>query len=359
MFHAVIMAGGGGTRFWPRSRQKRPKQFLPLAGERTLLQQAFDRVEGLATPDRTWVITSATQADLVAEQLAHVPRERIIAEPCGRDTAACVGVGAALIASVDADAIMAATPADHVIEPEQLFRKALQSATQMAEEHRNSLITFGIPPTFPATGYGYIQRGAEVPGRLGVTAYRIQAFREKPEATTAEQYVASGQFYWNSGIFVWRAATILDEFRRRQPKLYDAVRRIADAWPSKSRIEAFQREYEPLTKVSIDKAIMEGCADGLVLHAPFQWDDVGSWQALERRNPQDADGNTILAGHSGINTRNCLIFGDRDRLIATVGVENLVIVQDGDATLIADRRDEAGIKKLVEHLKKAGLDKFL
>ena len=359
MLHALIMAGGGGTRFWPRSRQKRPKQFLPLAGERSLLQQAFDRIEGLATHERIWVITSSSQADLVAEQLPEVPHEQIIPEPCGRDTAACIGVGAALVGAKDPAAVMVAMPADHIIEPEATFRKTIQAAEQLAGEFPKALITFGVPPTFPATGYGYLHRGAEIASRLGASAYRIQAFKEKPDATTAERYVATGQFYWNSGIFLWRASTILNEFRTRRPQIYDAVRRIAEAWPAKNRTTAFQLAYEPLPKMSIDYAIMEGCADGLVVHAPFHWDDVGSWQAIERRNPQDADGNTVLATHSGLGTKNCLIAGETNRLIATAGVENLVIVQDGDATLIADKRDEAAIKKLVEHLKKSGWDKYL
>jgi mannose-1-phosphate guanylyltransferase len=359
MLHALIMAGGGGTRFWPRSRQKRPKQFLPLAGERTLLQQAFDRIEALTTRERVWIITSSSQADLVAEQLPEVPRQHIIAEPCGRDTAACIGIGAALIAASDPAAVMVAMPADHIIEPEATFRKTIQAAEQLAGEFADALITFGVAPTFPATGYGYIHRGAEIAGRLGTTVYRIEAFKEKPDANTAERYLTSGQFYWNSGIFVWRASTILKEFRNRQPQLHDAARQIADAWPTKNRSVVFQKVYEPLAKMSIDYAIMEGCASGLVLHATFTWDDVGSWQAIERRNPQDAEGNTILGKHCGLATKNCLIAGDSNHLIATAGVENLVIVQDGDATLIADKRDEAAIKKLVEHLKKSGWDKYL
>jgi mannose-1-phosphate guanylyltransferase len=357
--HALIMAGGGGTRFWPRSRQRRPKQFLNMVGERSLLQQALERIEALVPPERTWVITSAAQRPLVVEQLPAVPDDQIVGEPCGRDTAACIGLGAALIEGRDPEAVMVAMPADHVIEPVQEFRRGIQAAAGLATEHPQALITFGIVPTFPATGYGYIQRGNALPGRQGVSAHRIQAFREKPAAETAEQYVQSGQFAWNSGIFVWRAATLLAELARQQPGLCAAVRRIADAWSSGRRQDVFRQEYEPLKRLSIDYAVMEGCTEGLVLQAPFQWDDVGSWQALERMNPQDADGNTILANHCGLHTKHCLIAGDAERLIATTGIDNILIVQDGDATLVADKRDEAGIKKLVELLKAKQFERYL
>src|SRR5215471_3365938 len=183
MLQAVIMAGGGGTRFWPRSRHRRPKQFLALTGEgtRSLLQLAHDRLAALVAPEQLWIITAAAQKELVAEQLPAILPDRIVAEPCGRDTAPCIGLGAALIAQEDPEAVMVATPADHVIEPVALFQRTLNAAAQLAEEHPHALLTFGIPPTFPATGYGYIQRGASLPGRNGIEAYRVEKFKEKPD----------------------------------------------------------------------------------------------------------------------------------------------------------------------------------
>jgi mannose-1-phosphate guanylyltransferase len=359
MLHAMIMAGGGGTRFWPRSRQKRPKQFLTLVGDRTLLQQALDRVEGQVPPEHTWVITAAAHREEAARQLAGVPQGHVVGEPCGRDTAACIGLGAALIARQDPQAVMIVTPADHVIEPVQEFRRAAHVAELMAQEHPNALITFGIVPTFPATGYGYVQRGAEVAHRQGVGVYRAQAFKEKPSADVAERFVVSGEYYWNSGIFVWKAATILNNLRERQPKIYAAVQRIAEAWGGPDQDRVFQREYEALDKISIDFAVMQEAKEVLVIKAPFRWDDVGSWLALERMHPQDADGNTVLATHAGLKTKGCVIVSDPGHLIATVGVENLLIIQDGDATLVADRRDEGTVKQLVELLKKKGLERYL
>lgn len=359
MLHALIMAGGGGTRFWPRSRQKRPKQFLTLTGERSLLQQALDRIEAQVPPERCWVITGRQYREETARQLPSLPADRIIGEPCGRDTAPCIGLGAALIARRDPSAVMLVMPADHVIEPVQEFRRAALVAEQMAEEHPNALVTFGIPPTFPSTGYGYIQRGPEVARRQGIGVYRVQAFREKPNHDLAERFVVSGEYFWNSGIFVWKAATILEALRQQKPQLHAGVQRIAAAWDSADREAVLSKTFEGLERISIDFAVMEHAKEVYVVQAPYHWDDVGSWLALERMHPQDADGNTVLATHCGLKTKNCVIAADAGHLVATVGVSNLLIVQDGDATLVADRGEEGNIKQLVDLLKKKNLDKYL
>jgi mannose-1-phosphate guanylyltransferase len=359
MLHAVIMAGGGGTRFWPRSRQQRPKQFLTLVGDRSLLQQAFDRIEAAIPPDCSWVITAAMYHDETARQLPALPPDRIVGEPCGRDTAACIGLGAALIARQEANATMLVMPADHVIEPVQEFRRAVHAVEQVIEEHPQALLTFGIPPTFPSTGYGYIHRGPEVARRQGVGVHRVLKFEEKPPHDRAERFVVSGEYYWNSGIFVWKAATILRHLAERQPKLHAAVQRIAEAWATPEREAVLRREYEGLEKISIDYAVMEHAKEVLVVQAPYRWDDVGSWLALERMHPQDADRNTILATHCGLKTKGCVIAADAGHLVATVGVSDLLIIQDGNATLVADRREEGTIKQIVELLRKKGMEKYL
>lgn len=358
MLHAMIMAGGGGTRFWPRSRVSRPKQFLSVGGERSLLQGACDRIEAQAGVERTWILTSQAHIEETARQLPELSRNQIIGEPCGRDTAACIALGSALIARQDPEAVIVVTPADHVIEPTQEFRRTIHVAEQMAQENPQALVTFGIVPTFPATGYGYIQRGAELCTRQGVVVSRVRGFREKPNAETAERFVAAGEYFWNGGIFVWRASTIMQAFAEFQPALAQAIERIAAAWGTPAQQQTFEREYQALPKISIDYAIMEKAREVLVIQAPFRWDDVGSWLALERMNPQDADGNTVLARHLGIDTTGCVIVGDPDRLVATVGVKNLIIIQDGNATLIADRSQEGAIKQLVEMLRKKGLEAY-
>jgi mannose-1-phosphate guanylyltransferase len=355
----MIMAGGGGTRFWPRSRERRPKQFLALAGERSLLQQAMDRLEAVMPPANTWVVTADRYRAETARQLPGLPAAHLVGEPCGRDTAPCVGLGAALASREDPEGVVIVTPADHVIEPVGEFRRAAQAAAQVALEHPRALVTFGLPPTFPSTGYGYIHRGPEVAQRQGVAVCEVRGFREKPDAETAERFVASGEYLWNSGIFVWRAAAVLAELRRQQRAVHDAVCRIADAWETPRQDEVMRREYEGMTRISIDYAVMEHAGEVLMVQAPYRWDDVGSWLALERMHPQDADGNTVLGTHAGLKTRHCIIVGEGAGLVATVGVEDLVIVRDGEATLVASRRDEGAVKQLVELLKKKGLERYL
>ena len=361
MLHAMIMAGGGGTRFWPRSRVKRPKQFLTFSGDRTLLQSTVDRVSAQIPPDRTWVVTGAQYADETAVQLPELSHDHIIGEPEGRDTAPCVGLGAAIIAKADPDATIAVMPADHVIEPEQEFRRALHAAEQFLADSPDKLVTFGIRPTFPSTGYGYIRRGESAGTRQGVSATRVAEFKEKPKFPQAEEFVASGEYDWNSGIFVWKPQTILNELKKRKPEIHSVVTRIAAAWGTEAWHDVFRASYKEAEKKSIDYAVMQGAAaDGnvLVLNAPYTWDDVGSWLALERRNPQDADRNTVQANHCGIETANCVIVGDAKMLIATHGVSNLVIIQDGNAILVTDRKHEDRVKEIVEALKASGRGEY-
>ncbi|MER3416810.1 MAG: mannose-1-phosphate guanylyltransferase [Gemmataceae bacterium] len=355
----VLMAGGGGTRFWPRSRQARPKQFLALAGEQSLVQLAYARLEGITDPDQVWVITSAAHRSLASAHLPQIPGEQIVGEPCGRDTAACLALGTLLAARRQPDTVVVATPADHIIEPVQQFRRAIQSACQVAQECPRALITLGIAPSSPATGYGYIQRGELLSRRLGLGVYRVRAFREKPPLELAREYVASGQYYWNSGIFVWQAQALVAELQRQQPALLAGISEIVRVWDTPARAEVFGRVYAELPRISIDYAIMEGCQECLVIEAPFVWDDVGSWQALERLHPQDAQGNTVLATHCGLDTHDCIIVGEPGRLIATSGIQHLLIVQDGNATLVADKRDETAVKKLVEYLQSRRMDEYL
>ena len=361
MLHAMIMAGGGGTRFWPRSRAKRPKQFLSFSGDRTLLQATVDRVAAQVPPERTWIITGESYVAETRHQLPELPGSNIIGEPEGRDTAPCVGLGAAVIGKVDPDATIAVMPADHAIEPVQEFRRALHAAEQFANDCPDKLITFGIRATFPATGYGYIRRGEPVGTRQGVNASQVIEFAEKPNADVAEQFIVSGNYNWNSGIFVWKPRTILGELHARKPDIHTIVLRIAAAWGTPAWPEVFRTSYKTAEKISIDKAVMEAAGKAgtvLVLDAPYTWDDVGSWLALERRNPQDADHNTVQALHCGIKTERCVIVGDPDRMIATYGVSNLLIIQDGNAILVADRKFEDKVKEIVDKLKATGRGEY-
>jgi mannose-1-phosphate guanylyltransferase len=304
-----------------------------------------------------------TTADLlrpVMNEVAGLVNEsQIVGEPMGRDTAPCIGLAAALIARNSPQAVMIAAPADHLIEPIAAFRRAMQAAVVLAQEFPTALVTLGITPTWPATGYGYIRRGPNLGERLGVPAFRVAEFREKPDRATAEQYCASGEFFWNSGIFVWRVQALLRELERQQPRIYNAVCRIADAWDSAQREEVLRREYATLPKISIDYAVMEGCQSALVLAAPFRWDDLGSWSALERLHPQDAHNNTVLASHVGLDTQGCIIMGEGGQLVATLGVHDLLIVATSDAILVAHKQRENDIRQLVQLLEQTGAEAYL
>jgi mannose-1-phosphate guanylyltransferase len=358
MLHVMVMAGGGGTRFWPRSRNARPKQFLTFSGERSLLQATLDRTAAVVPPARTWVVTGAAYVSETAKQLPEVPAGQIVGEPCRRDTAPCVGLGAALIVATDPNATVVVTPADHVIEPEREYQRALHAAEQFADEHPECLFTFGIRPTYPSTGYGYIHRGQRVGERNGVPVYRVKEFKEKPSAEVAAKFAESGEYDWNSGIFVWKAKTILDQLRAHRPDIHAACLKIADAWNTPNRAEAFRDIYEGINGTSIDYAVMqEAGRAGLVrvLRAPYTWDDVGSWLALERHNAQDAAGNTAQGGGAVlIDTTGCVVSADAGHVVATIGVKDLVIIQAGKAVLVARKEDEARVKEVVEKLKQTG-----
>jgi mannose-1-phosphate guanylyltransferase len=326
-----------------------------MAGERTLLQLAFDRLEACALPvDRCWIVTGAAYRDETQRQLPALAESHIVGEPVGRDTAPCVALGAALIARSDADATILVTPADHLIEPTREFARAVNVASQMADEHPGALLTFGIPPTYASVGYGYIHRGERLDIRQGIGVFRVAKFEEKPPLERAEQFFGSGEYFWNAGIFVWKARTILEAIRAQVPPLYDAVQRVADAWDSPRRDEVLTAEYPKMPKISIDYAVMEKHPEVLTVQAPYQWDDVGSWLALERILPQDADGNTVQGHHIGLKTANCVIVGEPDKLITTIGVRDLLIVQDGECVLVAHRSDESTVKNLVDELRNRG-----
>ncbi len=371
MLYAIIMAGGAGTRFWPESRRLRPKQLLPLVEERSMIRLTLDRLAGLVPPERTLVVTSAALAGAVAEQLPELPPESIVGEPAKRDTAPCIGLAAMLVAEHDPEATLVVLPSDHVVRPEEPFRAALRLAVQLVEEGAEPatrgrdgvgrIVTLGIRPTYAAESFGYIQRGEPlaVPSDSSLPVYRAQQFREKPVAAVAQQYFDSGDYYWNAGIFVWKARTILAALKQRQPEMHGRLRRISEAWTAAEGASVFQREYEAIRGISIDYAVMEQARDVLVIEAPFEWDDVGSWRSLARLRGADAQGNTVVGRHLGLETRGCIVRGPNDHLIVTLGLKDCIVVHTPDATLVANRQDEEAIRKVVQMLEEQGEGEFL
>lgn len=355
MNHAVIMAGGAGTRFWPESRQAMPKQLLRLVGNRTMIQMTSDRVCHVAPAAQQWVVTNAVQAAKVCEQLVGVPNEQVLVEPAARNTAPCVGLAAIHLLAQDPAATMIVLPADQVISPDAELCRAVQAACKVVESTPERLVLFGIRPTFPSVGYGYIERGDEITEAM----YQVASFREKPDAATAQSYLDAGSFYWNCGIFVWKAATILSLIAEFEPKIAEGLHEIASSIGTDAYGAVVADVFPTLPSISIDYAVLERASDIAVLEAPFEWDDVGSWQALPRLNGADADGNTIDGPHVGISTTNSIVRSPDGHTIATYGVDSLIIVHTPDATLVADRNDETGVKQLVAALAERGLESLL
>ena len=359
MLHPVIMAGGSGTRFWPRSRRRRPKQLIRIFGQGTMIQQTVARLEGEVPPESFLIVTTLDQAAEIAAQLPELKPDQIIAEPCGRDTSACIALAAFLVRKKDPDAVMAVLSADHTISPAREFARCLKEAAVIAAEHR-ALVTFGIRPSHPSELYGYVRRGAPLAGWTGaLPAFRLAEFKEKPTRAVAEGFLKSGDYYWNSGNFVWRAADILDAFRKFMPELHDALARIEPDLGTPRQCAALERVYPTLPKLSIDYGVMEKAPNAVLVEAQFQWDDVGAWDSIARHHPADENGNHVLARHAGLDTRNCIVVGDEGHLITTVGVENLIVVHTHDATLICDRRRAGHVKMLVDLLKAQGLETHL
>jgi mannose-1-phosphate guanylyltransferase len=353
MLHAVIMAGGSGTRFWPASRTLRPKQLLALAGERTMLQSTLDRLAGWVPAEQQWVLTNEVLVDAIAEQIPEL-RGHVIGEPCKRDTAPCIGLAASLIHRIDPDATMLVMPSDHVIESAAEFQSAIEAGQQLIDEDPQRIVTFGIKPNYPAESFGYVQRGDEIPA-AGVSAYRVDTFREKPDRVTAEGYVRAGTFYWNSGIFMWRADTILNALEKNEPGMAGHIRTIADSVDTDSYQSTLQREFSAIEGKSIDYAVMERYHTVVVIEAPFRWDDVGSWQALSRLHEADDQGNTVIGSHVGIDTKGCIVRGESAHTIVTIDVDDLIIVHTPDATLVAPRAAEERVREAVRALGERGL----
>ncbi|MEE8451583.1 MAG: mannose-1-phosphate guanylyltransferase [Thermoguttaceae bacterium] len=365
MLHAVIMAGGTGTRFWPESRARRPKQLLRMVGEKTMIRSTVDRLGELVSADRVVIATTQQLAAKIAEELPELPGKAFLAEPCKRNTAPCIGLAAFHVGRDDPEATMAVLPADHVIGPDAVFQDAIRHAAALIDQRPERIVTFGIRPSYPAESFGYIERDEPIesadasPVASPPSVFRVRQFREKPDTQTATEYLESGRFYWNSGIFLWRARTILDALQKYQPAMYERLRRIADAVDSPDYDEVLLREFTAIESISIDYAVMEHVAEVLVVEAPFDWDDLGSWQSMARLQGEDERGNTIGAKHLGIDTTGTIVRGPDDHLIVTLGLKDCLIVQTPDATLVADKNDEESIRKVVELLEQQGWTEYL
>ncbi len=349
--YALIMAGGTGSRLWPRSRRANPKQFLPLLSERTMLQETVDRVTSMIEPSNILVITGREYVDLAREQLPDVPLENIIGEPSGKGTAPAIGLGAVALLERDPNATMVVLSADHMIQRADRFRKALLAAHEIAQQ--GYLVTLGITPDYPHTGYGYIQRGTALETHHGFEAFEVARFVEKPDRPTAEQYVAQGGYSWNGGIFIWRVDAIMRALDEHLPQLRGQLGAIARAGgPAKA--EALDQVWSDVQNITIDYGIMERARHVAVIPVDIGWSDVGDWSTLTEL-ARSEEANVVQANHIGIDTHGSLIYSDSRRLIATIGLDNFVVIDTGDALMIAPRDRAQDVKRLVDEIRSSGL----
>lgn len=351
---AVIMAGGRGERFWPKSRNSCPKQFLSLTSDgETMIQKTVRRLLPLVDMSDIYIVTNAAYGSLVAEQLPDIPKENILSEPAARNTAPCIAFAAAVINRKYDDAIMMVLPSDHLIGLEDIYINTLKKAAKVAAQNGN-LVTIGITPEYPETGYGYINFGSE--DESG--AYKVERFVEKPDLATAEMYFTSGKYLWNSGMFVWKLSTILDNIRRLMPDIYEGAVRIGEAYGTDSFNEVLVREFTAFRSESVDFGIMERAENIYTIPGSFGWDDVGSWLAVERINKTDSDKNYITGDVISVASRHTTVCGGK-RLIAAVGLEDVIIVDTDDAVLVCSKNSTQDVKKVIAQLREQGRNELV
>lgn len=351
--YGVIMAGGGGTRFWPLSRQATPKQLLNLSGKDLMVNEAIDRLSKTADKNDIFIVTNKTQvAKMLEATNGRIQKNHILSEPSARNTAACIGYAALEIIKKYGDGIMVITPSDAYIKNESEFTRILGIAVKAAEE-KDALVTVGITPTFAATGYGYIKFQ-----KSGENVLKVLEFKEKPDEATAKKYVDSGEYAWNSGMFIWKASTILKNFERFLPDIYADLQKIGDAMNTADELKVIDEVYPKITSISIDYGIMEKADNVYVVPGEFGWNDVGSFDMLGVLHDADENGNIKIGDQINVDTKNCITYSS-GRLVATIGLENVVVIETGDAILVCDKNKVQDVKKVVEQLKAAGRTELL
>lgn len=353
--YGVVLAGGGGTRFWPLSRKELPKQLLNLTGKDLMVNETIDRLEGNIAKEDIFVVTNCTQAELMLEATAgRISPDHVLAEPVARNTAACIGYAAMEILHKYGDGVMCVLPSDHYIKKTDVYKKVIADALRIAEE-TDALVTLGIQPTFPSTGYGYICH-EETKNEDG--AYRVRHFVEKPNLEKAKQYLLSGEYLWNSGMFIWKASVIMRYFEKLLPEVYACLQKIGDVMGTDAEPEAIREIYPQIPKISIDYGIMERADRVLVLEGDFGWSDVGSWDALEALYEKDEYGNITYGEQVHIDTHDCIIYA-KNKLVTTIGLDNVIVVETEDAVLVCDKNRAQEVKRIVDALQDCNKPQYL
>jgi mannose-1-phosphate guanylyltransferase len=357
---AVIMAGGVGTRFWPRSRERSPKQFLEILGGGTMIENTLARLRPLVDEHNAFVVTNRVQAEMVQRLVPWLNAGNVLAEPLGRNTAACIGLAAHWINRIDPNGLMVVSPADHIVQNSEEFLRILRLALKVAEE-KDALVTIGIKPTHPETGYGYIQTAEEEIDRNEYRAqgvYRVKTFAEKPNLETAEKFLQSGDFLWNSGIFVWKASVILREIELHLPDLHEQLQDIRESIGTPVYEQTLEHAYRIIRSISIDYGIMEKAGNVFVVKGDFGWSDVGSWDEVVRLTPKDGSGNAVRGKAFLFDSKNNFVDAGR-QIVTTIGVEDLIVIASDDAILVCKKGRSQDVKEVVDFIRRKQMNDYL
>lgn len=356
--YTLIMAGGSGTRFWPRSKTRKPKQYLNIFGEDSLLEDTIKRFSSFTAEENIYIVSSATQAEVLEKQATMLPKKNLIYEPIGRNTLPCIGLAAMYAEQENNDGIMVVSPSDHLITNTELFKDTVLAATKIADE-RDGIVTIGISPTYPATGYGYVKTAENITGGEKIPQFKVERFVEKPDEATATSYLEQGGFYWNSGLFVFKVSVFLEAVEKFAPSLYADLRKIQADFGNPTYPQTLDTIYRAVESISVDYGIMEHADNIYLVEGNFDWNDLGSWESVYLTdNKKDENGNAGSGESLLVDTKNSYVYSDKG-LVAVVGLEDVIVVQDGNTTLVCKRDRAEDVKKVVDQLKSKKRDEYL
>ncbi|MCF6333179.1 MAG: hypothetical protein L3J11_07835 [Draconibacterium sp.] len=355
--YTLIMAGGLGTRFWPRSKTAKPKQYLNMFGTDSLLQSTIKRFSTFTETDNIYIVSGKNQANVLEEQTTMLPKENLIYEPVGKNTLPCIGLAAMFAEKENPDGIMVVSPADHLINNDELFKDTILAAVKIADE-LDGIVTLGIKPTFPATGFGYVQTAENITGSGKINQFKVERFVEKPDEATATGYLKEGSFYWNSGLFVFKVSVFLNSVKKFAPALYADLRKIQEDIGNPTFEQTLDTIYRAVESISVDYGIMEHAKNIYLVEGNFDWNDLGSWESVYLTDKKDENGNAGSGESIFLDTKNSYVYSEKG-LVAVVGLEDVIVVQDGNTTLVCKREKAEDIKKIVDQLKKENKNQYL
>lgn len=355
--YTLIMAGGAGTRFWPRSKTAKPKQYLNMFGDDSLLQSTIKRFSTFTETDKIYIVSGKSQSEVLEEQTPMLPKENLIYEPVGKNTLPCIGLAAMLAEKENPDGIMVVSPADHLIENDELFKDTVLAAAKIADE-KNGIVTLGIKPTYPATGFGYVQTGENITANEKINQFKVERFVEKPNEQTATKYLKKGNFYWNSGLFVFKISVFIDSIKKFAPELYSDLKKIQTDFGTPTYEQTLDTIYRAVKSISVDYGIMEHAKNIYLVEGNFDWNDLGGWESVYLADKKDENGNAGNGESIFLDSKNSYIHSENG-LVALIGLDDVIVVQEGNTTLVCKRDKAEDVKKIVEQLKAEDKTQYL